>query len=163
VSRKLRGADVPIYDLNGFPKPPITLVQARRLVQNGEAIPSTQLGSGELPGWKDNPWRSWPAIKLVRPLKEDMQSPCSLTENDCHLVAGEAGKTIAAKRAEERLYNWPQEHDTRSVTIVAGRGAWIPDAELSRKRAELQLKLHMQRHQIEQSEARRMQSRMVHA
>lgn len=134
MSRKLRGNQgVSCLDVNNLSLRPVTIVEARRLVLDGAAVPCTSTG-GELPGWEGRAWRDWPSVKMVRPSKVE-QTACSLTENDCHLVAGERGNNKAAKRAKQRLHSWPGEHDTFAPTIHAGK-AFIPSQQVIRARAE---------------------------
>jgi hypothetical protein len=47
-------------------------------------------------------------------------SPVNLTSADMH------GVVERRRRALERVQNWDKEFNRRSLTIIAGRGAWVP-------------------------------------
>jgi hypothetical protein len=76
----------------------------------------------------------WSADQKQSPL-----SPVNLTSADMH------GVVERRRRALQRVANWPVEHDRRSVTVIAGRGVWVPDAEAATMRAKLAEQSHRAR------------------
>jgi hypothetical protein len=138
MSRANRGPLIAQYDANGNPLSPLTIVQARRLVLDGDAVPTNGSCSGELPGWHGRAWRDWPAIRLTH-TRETRHSSPSLTMGDM-LSCVEESRTARltdearrerearglppedrAERAQNKLQAWPGVHDTRAVCISAGR------------------------------------------
>lgn len=68
----------------------------------------------------------WLFAQLYRPREKDgRRSPCTLTWTDMEQNA-EAVADHKDNAARTKVDAWPEIHDTRAVTIVAGRGAYIP-------------------------------------
>lgn len=71
----------------------------------------------------------WIFAKLMDPRRtESKRSPCTLTFGDMQANA-EASADHRHNAARDKVTLWPEIHDTRAVTIVAGRGAYIPPVQ----------------------------------
>jgi hypothetical protein len=108
TSRGRRVNRVRIHTLSGTPTYSIGLIEAERLKDAGELID------------RGGKW-SRTQVQLQSPL-----SPVNLTEADTR------GVLMGERRALLRVKHWPLEHDRRNVTVIAGRGVWIPDADQER-------------------------------
>ena len=104
---------VRIHTLSGTPTYSMGRVEAERLKDAGELRHSAG---------------RWYRTELQR---KSPLSPVNLTMADMH------GVVENRRRSVLRLKHWPTEHDTRAVTIVAGRGIFVPNEELGIIRAKL--------------------------
>jgi hypothetical protein len=138
LRHRTRFLEIPLFDVNGDQDQPITLIQARRMVLNGDAVPCVSSGEGELPGWAGRSWRDWPAIKRTKP-KKQKASACELTEFDMISVSGLHGGFVQRRVSQQRVEPWPDVHDTHAVTVQAGK-VFIPSQQAVRARSEQRLK-----------------------
>lgn len=113
AARGRRVNRVTIHTLSGTPICRMGLVEAERLKDAGELHQRAGYWS-----------RTQPQLKS--PL-----SPVNLTSSDM------SGVVEGRRRSLLRVQNWPVEHDRRAVTVIAGRGIWIPDADAIEMRSKL--------------------------
>lgn len=113
AARGRRVNRVTVHTKSGTPIFRMGLVEAERLKDAGELTD------------RGGVWART-QFQLKSPL-----SPVNLTSADMD------GVVMGRRRSLLRLKHWPTEHDRRNVTIIAGRGVWIPDAEASEMRAKL--------------------------
>jgi hypothetical protein len=116
AARGRRVNRVTIHTLSGTPVFRMGIVEAERLKDAGELHYNTFT-------------ERWTRTQLQR---KSPLSPANLTSADMH------GVVERRRRALERVANWPVEHDRRAVTVIAGRGIWIPDADTVELRSKLQ-------------------------
>lgn len=86
--------------------------------------------------------------QFTSPVTNKHGDPATLTFHDMQRNAADHGVSgivslemlirLDGHQSESRtkLEAWPYEHDQFAVTIVAGRGAFIPDANLAKQRAK---------------------------
>jgi hypothetical protein len=113
AARGRRVNRVTVHTISGVATCRIGRVEAEQLREAGELYTSHGL-------------YYWSKQQRQSPL-----SPVNLTSADMQ------GVVERRPRAIVRVKNWPLEHDRRAVTVIAGRGAWIPDAATIEIRSKL--------------------------
>ena len=122
MSRHLNRAT--LLSSNGIHLRYITARQAYSLVDSGEALRRTS--NRELSKGK-------PLIIQLRDHRRIQRVIATLTERDMCRNA-EAIADRKKNRSTRKVEAWPTVHDTFAVTIVAGRGVFVPDPQKAAER-----------------------------